>query len=432
MAIARASALDVMDFSYKDRANCSMNLNRIHCNFTIPSLLHHASPLFLPTVQPVAKQRVEHPSWRLPVEKGTNPIPVLRILVLAAVGVALCVLAYYAPAFFIKEDKPSDSPHLHTGGTSVVAIIIDNRWRNLYRQEKGIEIDYENTGSTNAIRQMIDGKYEIAFTHSPLTEVQRAEARGKGGEVLHIPVILCAVVPIYNVKELNDKPPLKFTGEVLADIFRGKIERWNDPALKKLNEGVDLPETKIAVVHREDSSGTTHIFTDYLSEVSEPWRKEVSAGNEVKWPVGTGKARNQKLRNYVQQTEGTIGYVDLLHVMPGDIAYGAVQNKDKTAFIQAKAPNMTAAVQAVINDIPSDLTFPLTNKPGKESYPISGVIWAVCYEAQPASSRNKVADFLHWATHDGQRYAANMSYAPLPEELVHRVEQKLQPLAVTP
>jgi phosphate transport system substrate-binding protein len=367
------------------------------------------------------------------VENATRWISLPRLLLILLLGGGLCLLVYYSPALFIQEQHSPDLAHLKTGGTSVADIIIENRWRNAYRKAKGIELDYESTGSTNGIRKVIDGKYAVAFTHAPLTEDQKKEARDRRGEVLQVPVLLCAVVPVYNVKELQGKPPLKFTGEVLADIFLGKIDRWNDPALKKLNEGIDLPDTKITVVHREDSSGTTFLFTDYLARASEAWRKQVGeAASEVKWPAGTGMTRNQGVKGYVQDTEGAIGYVDLLHVFTGDLPYGAVENKDRTAFIHAEAKNMTAAAQGLAAGLPEDLTFNLTDRPGEDSYPICGTIWAVCYQAQPAADLKKVADFLHWATHEGQRFATSMSYAPLPEELVPRVEQRLQLLKAAP
>jgi phosphate transport system substrate-binding protein len=274
---------------------------------------------------------------------------------------------------------------------------------------------------------MIDGKYAIGFTHAALTDEQKQRAQAKGGQVLHLPVVICAVVPIYHVKELKDKPPLKFTGEVLADMFRGKIDTWNDPALKKLNEGIDLPDRKITVVHREDSSGTTFIFTDYLCGESEAWRKEVGPpSNKVKWPVGQGKNRNHGVADHIYRTEGTIGYVDLLLAGYGNLQYGAVQNKDRSAFIHAEADNMTAALKGQLGDIPEDLTFRLTNQQGKGAYPICGCVWAVCYQAQPASNQKMVVDFLNWITHDVQRFAEDMSYAPLPEELVKRVDEKLK------
>jgi phosphate transport system substrate-binding protein len=354
-------------------------------------------------------------------------VSVMRLAIIVLVGCGLCVLVYYSPAFFIQNETPPAVAHLRTGGTSVVAILLENRVRGVYRKEKAIEVDYDSTGSTEGVQQMIDGHYAIGFTHAALTEEQKSKAQAQRGGVLHIPVVVCAVAPIYHVKELTDKPPLNFTGEVLADIFLGKIEKWNDPALKALNPGVELPDRKIGVVHREDSSGTTFIFTDYLHGASEAWRKEVGPpGNKIKWPVGEAKPRNQGVADHVYRTADTIGYVDLLFANYGNLQYGAVQNKDKTGFIHAGPENMTAALKEQLAHIPDDLTCRLTNQSGKDSYPICGCIWAVCYQAQPGPSQKMVVDFLHWMTHDGQRYAKNMTYAPLPPELVQRVDQKLE------
>jgi phosphate transport system substrate-binding protein len=268
-----------------------------------------------------------------------------------------------------------------------------------------------------------------------LSDEQRQKAKCKGGELIQIPVALCAVATIYNVKELKDKPPLQLTGEVLADIFLGKIETWNDPALKALNPDLPLPATKITVVHRQDSSGTTFLFTEYLAAVSGAWRDKVGPPNsEVRWPVGAGEARNLGVTTRVYETEGAIGYVDRVFTRYEDmqLQHAAIQNKDKTAFVLAEPENMKASVQGTLADIREDLTFNLANKPGKDAYPISGVIYAVCYQAQPEANRKTVVEFLHWATHEGQQSAKKMEFAPLPPELVTRVEQRLQAIKGTP
>jgi phosphate transport system substrate-binding protein len=349
--------------------------------------------------------------------------------------VALSLAVYYSPAFFAKEDKSPPANRLRAGGTSSVDLMIQNRWRNVYRKAKGVELDYDSIGSTAGIKRMIDKDLAVSFTHAPMTEEQRAKAQAKGGEVLQIPVVLFAAVPIYNLKELQGKAPLKFTGEVLADIFLGKIARWNDPALRKLNDNVDLPDKEIVVVHREGSSGTTFIFSDYLAGASAEWREKIGPGSsEIKWPVGVGKSRNPGVAYYVMDTDGAIGYVDLLFAtMPRvGFQYGAVQNKDKTAFIHATPENMTAALKGVPAGTSESLTFKLTNQPGKDAYPISGVIYAVCYQAQPAPLKQTVVDFLHWVTHEGQEYAASLTYAPLTPELVERAEQKINSIKAGP
>jgi phosphate transport system substrate-binding protein len=342
--------------------------------------------------------------------------------------VLLSLLVYYSPALLIKEDN-SPANRFRAGGTSSVDLMIQNRWRNAYRQEKGIELDYDSIGSTAGITRMIEKKLPVAFTHAPLTGEQRENARAVGGEVLQIPVVLFAAVPIYNVKELHQKAPLKFTGEVLADIYLGKITKWNDPALRMLNDQIDLPDKNIVVVHRKDSSGTTFIFSDYLAGASDVWREKVGPGNsEINWPVGEGKARNPGVAYYVMDTDAAIGYVDLVFAILSDVEfqYGSVQNKVKTAFIHAAPENMTAALKGMPAGTLESLTFNLTNQPGKDAYPITGVIYAVCYRFQPVSQKQKVAEFLHWVTHDGQKYAAGLTYAPLTPELAERADQAIK------
>jgi phosphate ABC transporter phosphate-binding protein len=361
---------------------------------------------------------------RFATGNGRGDFPMRRIVIIMLCGVVLSLLVYFGPTFFAKYNQDELTGRVDVGGTSVVFYMVD-KWDSAYRKEKKIKINYASTGSTTGITRMIDNKYAIAFTHAPISDEQRQMALKKGGEVLHFPVVLCAVVPFYNLKELKDKPPLHFDGEVLGDIFLGKIDKWNDPALKKLNEGVELPDTPITVVHRQDSSGTTLIFTDYLQGASARWKKEMGeASSTVEWPVGEGMERNKGVAVHVSKTDGAIGYVDLLFATAG--TYGAVQNMDKTAFIHAEPENITAAAQGLIASIPEDLTFKLTNKPGNESYPISGGIWAVCYQNQPKANRQQVPELLQWIMHEGQTHAKDRSYAPLPIELVGRVEQRLK------
>jgi phosphate ABC transporter phosphate-binding protein len=347
----------------------------------------------------------------------------------------LSLLVYYSPAFFTKQENSPPANRLKAGGTSSVDLMIQNRWRNAYRKDKGVEIGYDSIGSTADITRMIDKELAIAFTHAAMTREQLAKAQSKGGEVLQIPVLLYAAVPIYNVKELHRKAPLKFTGEVLADIFLGKIARWNDPGLKKLNDDVDLPDKEIVVVHREDSSGTTFIFSDYLAGASDQWREKIGPGSsEIKWPVGVGKSRNPGVAYHVMDTDGAIGYVDLVFALLPDVEfqYGAVQNKDQTAFIHAAPENMTAALKGMPAGTAESLTFNLTNQPGKDAYPISGVIYAVCYQVQPATRKQEVVDFLHWVTHDGQKFAAGMSYASLTPELAERADHAFNSIKAGP
>jgi phosphate transport system substrate-binding protein len=354
-----------------------------------------------------------------------------RIPLILLIGAVLALVIYLSPWFFIQEEKRPSYPTLKVGGTSVVSIIVENRWRKAYREEKEIDLVYTSTGSTKGVKQMADAEFAVAFTHAPMSEEQRQKARDKGGDVVHLPVLLCGVAAVYNVKELKGKPALNLTGAVLADIFLGKIKKWNDPALKKLNPAADLPATEIKVVHRGDSSGTTLIFTNYLAAVSPAWRDKVGPGrSEVKWPTGVGVSRNLGVTQEVFKTEGAIGYVDRLFTSFEEmkLSAAAIQNKDGTAYVAAEPAHMTAAVQGMFADIGDDLTFDPANRSGKASYPITGVIYAICYRKQPEDKRQTILDFLKWATHEGQKFANPMRYATLPPELVHRVEQKLKTL----
>jgi phosphate transport system substrate-binding protein len=351
----------------------------------------------------------------------------LRVLVLLIGGAALGLAIYFSPAFFEKEEK-STAVHLKTGGTSNVYVMMANRWRSDYRKEKGVEVDYDSVGSTNGIKGMIDKNYAIAFTHTPMTEEQKKIAQAKGGEVVQIPVILCAVVPAYNLKQLKDQPPLKFTGDVLAKIFLGRISTWNHPDLQELNKDVKLPDTKIIPVHREDSSGTTFIFADYLSKSSKTWQQEMGeARNELKWPADSvGRPRTTEVAHFLRTTEGAIGYLDLVSVSSGEHSYGAVENQEKTGFIQAKVETITAAARSLVTNLPEDLTFNLTNRPGKDAYPICAGIWAACYRDQPAAQHQQVVAFLEWVTQSGQKPAGNRAYGPLPEELAKRAVLRIK------
>jgi phosphate transport system substrate-binding protein len=364
-----------------------------------------------------------------------RPVPVGRITVMVAIGLVTAVLIYLSPNLLIHEDKKPEHPRLRTGGTSTVYVVVENRWKKQYLDAKGVDVDYESAGTTAGVNHLLDGTYSIAFTHGALTAEQQQRAREKGRDIVHLPVLLFGVAPVYNVKELKGKAPLNLTGELLVDIFLGKITKWDDHAIKSVNAGLSLPPTPITVVHREESSGTTLVFSEYLSDVSGEWGQRVGKpASEVKWPVGVAAARNLGVATKVYETEGAIGYVDRMFTTYGDMTldYAAVQNKDKTAFVRAEPETVTAAAAGLLASLPDDMVFGLADKPGKDAYPISGVIYAVCYQDQPGATRQRVIDFLRWSTHEGQAPAVKMTYAPLPPELVKRVEQKLETIKAAP
>ena len=354
-------------------------------------------------------------------------IPVVIVVLLVAVGVGFGALMYFRTDLFVHGEDAPPAAVLKTGGTQTAFLIMENRWRLAYQKDKGVQLSYESVGSSKGLGRMIDRDLAVAFTHAPMSDEQKAQAKAKGGDVVHIPVVLCAVVPIYNLKDVPKDKPIKFTGEVLGKIYLGQIDKWSNKELQDLQDrDVKLPDEKITVIHREESSGTTFVFTDYLVGASPSWKKQFpKPSSELQWPAGEGHQRNEGVAFQVKQTEGAIGYVDMVHALNYELAYGAVQNKDGTDFIHPAAKNMTAAAQSA--QIRDDLTFELTNQSGKDAYPITGAVWAVCYQAQPAANQKAVVEFLHWATDKdgGQKFAENMTYAPLPPGLAERAGKQI-------
>jgi phosphate transport system substrate-binding protein len=344
---------------------------------------------------------------------------------------ALLLAAITFPASGCQKQNGSSNggalSRLNGGGSTFVGPMM-KKWAALYNQKTGMEIDYALKGSGNGIQQMIAKTYHFGCTDAPMNAVEIEAARKNGGDVLHIPLVFGAVVPIYHLPELKDaKEHLKFTGPVLADIFMGKITKWNDAALQTLNTGIQLPDRAIVVVRRADPSGTTFIWTDYLAAVSEDWRQEVGPGaKEVKWWQGAvGKPQNQGVAGHVAATEGAIGYVELDYALSNKLAHGAVQNKDGKS-VAASSASVTAAAKGAEATIPDDLCFSLNNQPGDGAYPICGTVWAVLYVNQHPAEAKALVDFLTWCTHDGQKQASALNYAPLSDGLVSRIEQKLK------
>jgi len=242
------------------------------------------------------------------------------------------------------------------------------------------------------------------------------QLKGAPGPILHFPTVLGAVVPVYNIPGVDAK--LKFNGKVLADVILGKITKWNDAALVALNPGVKLPATDIAVAHRSDGSGTTYIFVDYLSKVSPEFKEKVGVNTSVNWPVGVGGKGNEGVAGLVKQTPGAIGYVELIYALQNKIAFGSVQNADGE-FITASLDSVTAAATSASKSMPADFRVSITNAPGKSAYPISSFTWMLFYENPTDKQRAKImVDFTKWALTDGQKYCAELGYAPLPKEVV--------------
>jgi len=311
---------------------------------------------------------------------------------------------------------------LDIGGATFVYPMMD-KWSVEYEKIKGVKVNYNSIGSGSGIQQMIDRTLDFGCSDAPMNDKQIEAAKQKQGDVVHIPLAMGAVVPAYRLAEIEK--PLTFSGPVLADIYLGKITKWNDKAIQELNPGVVLPDKKIAVTHRSDGSGTTYIFVDYLSKISPEWKQKVGVSTSVRFPVGVGNKGNEGVAGFVQNTDGAIGYVELIYAVRNQIKYGAVKNKEGNAVV-ASLESVTAAAAGALMQIPDDLRYSLTDAPGKDAYPISGTNWAIAYEQQPATKKQLIVDFLHWVTHDGQQHCEKLHYARLPSGLVERLEKKLQ------
>ena len=295
---------------------------------------------------------------------------------------------------------------------------IYQKWFTEYSSaHKGVQINYQSLGSGAGIRLWISGSVDFGASDGPMTDEQLAQAHQK---VLHIPTVLGAVVPAYNIPGV--KQELKFTPEILAGIFLGKINNWSDGNIAKANPGVKFPNIPIVVVHRSDGSGTTYIFTDYLSKVSPEWNSSVGKNTSVKWPVGLGGKGNEGIAGQVRQMDGAIGYVELIYAVQNNISYGLVRNKSGN-FIKASLESTTAAAAAAASSMPEDYRVSITNPDGKNAYPIASFTWLLIPQQSKDAAKGKVLrDFVDWMLKDGQSQVAALSYAPLPKEVVKKLK----------
>jgi len=285
---------------------------------------------------------------------------------------------------------------------------IYSKWFSEYNKlHPDIRINYQSIGSGGGIQQLINQTVFFGATDGPMTDEQLKAAPGP---ILHFPTVLGAVVPVYNIPGVTDE--LKFTGPVLADIYLGKITKWNDPAIAKLNAGAKLPATDITVVHRSDGSGTTYIFVDYLSKVSPQFKSDVGVNTSVKWPAGLGGKGNEGVSGLVTQTPGSIGYVELIYALQNKIPFASVQNA-AGEFVKGSTDSVTKAAAGAT--IPPDFRVSITNASGAGAYPISSFTWLLLYqEPMDKASGKAMVDFMHWALTDGQAFAPDLGYAPLP------------------
>jgi phosphate transport system substrate-binding protein len=317
---------------------------------------------------------------------------------------------------------PSTSAAI-TGAGATFPNPIYSKWFDAYARETGVRINYQSIGSGGGIRQFTEGTVDFGATDGPMNDQQIAAVQGK---VLHVPTVLGAVVATYNLRALGTKP-LRFDGPTLADIFLGRITRWNDGRIAQLNPGVKLPAEDILVVHRSDGSGTTYIFTDFLSKISPEWKTKVGQSTAVQWPVGLGGKGNEGVTQQVKQSEGAIGYVELIYAQANDLPAAEIRNA-AGAFVPATLKTVTAAAEGATFAPDTDFRVSITNAPGAEAYPIASFTWLLIHTGDRRSPKDAaIRGFLTWMLEPGaQRMAADLHYAPLPVKLIELVKERLK------
>ena len=339
----------------------------------------------------------------------------LRQIALGAGGVALLACA---PRSALSG---GGVVRLTGAGSTFVYPLFSKLFDEYQKMNPQVRVNYQSVGSGAGIRQLLERTVDFGATDAPMTDEQLREAPGP---IVHLPVTLGAVVVVFNLSGLTT---LRLDGPTLAGLFLGEIGRWNDPRLQALNPDVALPNQPVAVVHRSDGSGTTYIFTAYLSAVSAAWRQRVGVGTAVAWPVGLGAKGNEGVAGQVRQTPGAVGYVELTYASQNNLPMATLRNR-AGAWVEPRLPAITAAA-ASLAQIPEDLRFLLVDMPGAEAYPLVGVTWVLLYQeaADPVKGR-ALAELFWWVLHEGQRYAAPLQYAPLPPGLVERGAAKLRQL----
>ncbi|HLZ93539.1 MAG TPA: phosphate ABC transporter substrate-binding protein PstS [Candidatus Acidoferrum sp.] len=300
-----------------------------------------------------------------------------------------------------------------------------SKWFDEYqKKDSSVQINYQSIGSGGGIKQVTEGTVDFGASDGPMNDEQLKAFQEKHGfGILHFPTVLGADVPTYNIPGVS--AALNFTPEALAGIFLGKITKWNDPAITSMNKGVNLPGNDIVVVHRSDGSGTTYIWTDYLSKVSQEWKNKVGTGTSVNWPVGLGGKGNEGVTGQIKNAPNSIGYVELIYAASNNIPYGNVKNSSG-AFIKADLNSVSAAAAAAAQTMPDDFRVSITNPPGKTAYPIASFTWLLIPEKfSDGAKRDAIKGFLKWMMTSGQEYAPSLSYAKLPKEVIVKEEKAL-------
>jgi phosphate transport system substrate-binding protein len=298
---------------------------------------------------------------------------------------------------------------------------IYSKWFTEYKQQNpGVQINYQPIGSGGGIRQVTEGTVDFGAADVPMTGEQIAAAKVK---VIALPTVLGAVVPVYNVPGVNKE--LNFSGDVIADIYLGKIANWNDPRIMKDNPGVNLPNNPILPVYRSEGSGTTFIFTDYLSKVNADFKSKIGAGAAVKWPTGIGQKGNEGVAGMVRQSPNSFGYVELIYAQQNKMSFGLVKNSSGK-FVKASTDGVTAAAASTAKTMPADYRVSITNAAGPDSYPISSFTWILIpTQSKDAAKTKALVGFMNWMLDHGQTEAASLSYAPLPKQVQDMVRKSV-------
>ncbi|HEX6536726.1 MAG TPA: phosphate ABC transporter substrate-binding protein PstS [Gemmatimonadaceae bacterium] len=314
-----------------------------------------------------------------------------------------------------------------TGAGATFPYPIYSKWFADYARQTGVKINYQSIGSGGGIRQLSEGTVDFGASDAPMSDAELASAKGP---VMHFPTVIGAVAVTYNLPGLT--APLRLDGATLAGIFRGAIAKWNDPRIAALNPGVKLPATDVLVVHRSDGSGTTYIFSDYLSAVDPDWARSPGKGKELSWPVGLGAKGNEGVAGQVKQTPGSVGYVELAYATQNHLPTAALRNAAGEMVLPSiESATAAAAGKAAALPANTDYRVSIVNAPGHGAYPIASFTWLLVYRTQAdASKGRKLRDFIHWYLRQGERSAAALEYAPLPESMVTRLDARVDSIRV--
>jgi phosphate transport system substrate-binding protein len=353
----------------------------------------------------------------------------LSLLLLVPLAAALIVTGIVG-----CNSKGGSEKRLNGGGATFVHPIMQ-KWSAEYEKPNGVQVDYSGLGSSDGIAKMTEKELDFGCSDAPMKKEQVDKAAGIGGEVIHVPLILGGVAVIYN---LPNVPDLKLSGPVIAEIYLGKITKWNEEPIAKLNPGVMLPDQSIIPVYRSEGSGTSFIFSEYLSKVNSEFAQKIGASTSPKWPqIGVGQPKSDGVTNHVKNNAGSIGYTEVSYAKKNDIAVAAIQNS-KGKFTHPDAEAVTAAAEWGLTQQQTkepyslhELTYSLTNADSEKAYPISGISYGLVYKKQPRKKGEAIVAFLKWATTEGQKFAVDLHYAPLPAELAQKVGERLDKVEFT-